>query len=145
MVTLTVANEKSVKVGRLSGPRWKVEAAVLRKIATKLPTSPVSFDRNWRHLSGLRLIDPEFGVPGNIDVLLGVDMFSRVVRQGRRQGPPGTPVAIRTYFGWVLSGTISYKDRQRREVSCVTSLPGSGEELWKIGETRDMTVRRFHS
>ena len=69
VVPLTVANEKSVNVGRLSGPRWEVEAAVLPKITTKLLASPVSFDRNWRHLSGLRLADPEFGVPETLTYL----------------------------------------------------------------------------
>ena len=46
VVTLTVANEKLVKVGRLSGPRWKVEASVVPKVSTKLPSSPISFDTN---------------------------------------------------------------------------------------------------
>ena len=50
VVSLTVANKKSVDMGRLSWPRWKVQAAVLPAITTKLPASPVSFRRNWRHL-----------------------------------------------------------------------------------------------
>ena len=62
---------------------------------------PVPFDRDWKHLSGLRLADPEFGTPGHVDILLGVDVFNRVVRQGRRQGPPGSPMAMNTKFGWV--------------------------------------------
>ena len=64
---------KSVDLGKLSGPRWKVEAAVLLDITTKLP---VSLRRNWRHLLGLPLVDPDFGVPGSFEVLLGTDMFS---------------------------------------------------------------------
>ena len=72
-------------------------------------------------------------------------MFSRVVLQDWRQGPPGSPVAISTCFGWDLSGTISHNDRQRQEVPCVSSLPGSDGKLWKLGEARSMTVRRFHS
>ena len=71
VVTRTVVNKKSVKVSRLSVLRWKVEATVLTKITTKLSASAVSFNRNWRHLSGLHLADPEFSVPGNIDILLG--------------------------------------------------------------------------
>ena len=42
VVTLTVANQKSVKVGRLTGPRWKVEAAVLPQITTRLPAMQLS-------------------------------------------------------------------------------------------------------
>ena len=82
VVTFTVTNQKSLKVGRLTRPRWEVEAAVLPQITTKLPAMSVSFDTNCRHLSGLRLANPEFGVPRYIDVLLGVDMFSRLVCQG---------------------------------------------------------------
>ena len=82
-VQLPVTNEKSVKVGRLFTPQWKVEASILPKTTTKLPSLPVSFDTNWRHLSGLRLADPEFDVPGNIDVLLGINMLNRVVYQGQ--------------------------------------------------------------
>ena len=142
VVTLTVANQKSLKVGRLTGPRWKVDAAVLPQITTKLPAMPVSFDTNWRHLSGLRLADPEFGVPGFIDVLLGVDMFSRLVRQGRRQGPPGSPMAIKTCFGWILSGSVRQNGHPHRTVSCVSSALASDRNLKSDG-TKFMTVRRL--
>ena len=143
MVILTVANQESLKVGRLTGPRWEVEAAVLPEITTKLPAVPVSFDTNWRHLSGLHLADQEFGVPGFIDVLLGVDIFSRLVRQGRRQGPPGSPMPIKTCFGWVLSGTVKQKGRRHRAVSCVSSALASDENLEKLDGTKPMTVRRL--
>ena len=131
-VTLTVANRKSIDIGRLSGPRWKVEAAVIPNITTRLPASPVSFNRNWRHLSGLRLADPEFGVPGNIDVLLGVDVFSRVVRQGRRRGPPGSPTALETCLSWVLSGTVKHNGRRHRGVSCISTVLTREEMFPKI-------------
>ena len=46
---------------------------------TKLPASPGLFDKNWRHVSGLCMADPNFNEPGNIDVLIGVDVFSQIV------------------------------------------------------------------
>ena len=104
---------------------------------------PVSFDTNWRHLSGLRLADPEFGVPGFTDVLLGMDMFSRLVRQGRRQDPHCSPMAIKTCFGWVLSWTVRQKGRRHRAVSCVSSALASDENLEKFDGTKPMTVRRL--
>ena len=33
-------------------------------------------------------------------------MFVQVVRNGRRAGPPGSPVAFETEFGWVLAGEV---------------------------------------
>eukprot|EP00731_Ephydatia_muelleri_P001304 Em0001g1304a len=63
-----------------------------------------SFDSSWKHLTNLVLADPNFGQPGKIDLLLGADLFADVLRQGRRSGPAGSPVAFETEFGWVLSG-----------------------------------------
>ena len=39
------------------------------------PIHPVSFNSKWNQLSNLALADPEFGTPGRIDVLLGIDIF----------------------------------------------------------------------
>ena len=66
-----------------SGPHWDVEAVVLPRITTDLPTSPVSFNKRCKYLSGLRLVDLEFNIPGHIDVLLGIDVFSHVILHGR--------------------------------------------------------------
>ena len=65
---------------------------------------PVPFDLKWKQLFDLPLADPTFGRPGRIDLLLGVDVFADVLRQGQRTGPAGSPVAFETDFGWVLSG-----------------------------------------
>ena len=64
----------------------------------------MSFDPNWSHLNGLTLADQDFGCPGRIDILLGVDVYVESLLHGRRSGPPGSPVAFETIFGWVLAG-----------------------------------------
>ena len=72
-----------------------------------LPSQPVPFKIEWSHLADLVLADPDFGRPGKIDLLLGVEVFSEVVRQGRRSGRPGSPSAFETDFGMVLAGETS--------------------------------------
>ena len=114
----------------------------------QIPVIARSLGRNWRHLSGLHLDDPEFVVPGNIDVLVSVDMFCRVVHvcQNRQQGPPGSPMAIKTCFGWVTSMAIRHNCRQHWEVvPCVSSVVASDKKLLKLSETKNMTVRWFRS
>ena len=96
---------------------WGVEAVVLTKITAPLPTFPVPFDCNWRHLTGLRLANPDFGIPGPIDVLLGVDSFSRTILHGRQGGPFGTPLTLEMHFGWMLSGTTQVEYSQQRVVA----------------------------
>ena len=59
------------------------------------------------HLKDLKLADPVFGRPGKIDILLGIDVYTDVLLHGRRSGPPGSPIAFETIFGWVLAGRTS--------------------------------------
>ena len=44
-----------------------VEAPTLSKITSKLPPRPVSLDTKWKHLDRLKLANPEFGTPDDID------------------------------------------------------------------------------
>ena len=50
------------------------------------------------------LVSP--GLPGRIDILLGVDIFVEVLRQGWQTGASGSPSAFETEFGWVLTGKL---------------------------------------
>lgn len=84
-----------------------VNAAIVPRVTCNLPSRYIPFKAEWNHLADLTLADPEFGRPGKIDLLLGVEVFSQVVRQGRRLGKPGSPSAFETDFGWVLAGETS--------------------------------------
>ena len=83
-----------------------MEAIVFPKITSDMPSRSVPFDKKWKHLVGLPLVDSQFGVPRSVDIHLGADIFSRVVIQGPVLGPPGTPSKINTCFGWALTGTV---------------------------------------
>ena len=83
-----------------------VEAYVLKKITKDLPLEPIPTALKWDHLSDLKLADPDFRTPARIDLLLGAEVFTSILRDGRRTGPRGTPSALNTCFGWVLFGKI---------------------------------------
>ena len=89
---------------RSSSKKIGVTAVVVPRVTCNLPLLPIPFNLKWNHLSNLRLADPTFNQPGKIDILLGVDVFVNVLLHGRRFGPPGSPVAFETEFGWVLAG-----------------------------------------
>lgn len=59
------------------------------------------------NLSDLHFADPDFGHPGKIDILLGIDIYADVLLQCWRNEPPGSPTAFETKFGWVLAGRAS--------------------------------------
>lgn len=86
--------------------KLSMTAVVVPKVTCDLPLHPVQCSTKWKHILGIRLADPHFCRPGRIDLLLGVDIFMAVLRQGRRTGPPGSPIAIETELGWVIAGKI---------------------------------------
>ena len=135
----SIAQFKIAPIVRDGGGPMEVEAIVLPKVTSDLPLHSVPYDSNWRHLSGILLADPDFGTPGSVDVLLGVDVFVSVLLHGRRLGPPGSPVALETRFGWVLAGGV----KSNQPPTHVTSNHASvltGDDLlrkfWEIEELR---------
>ena len=115
-----------------------VEAVVLTKITTELPARRIPFDGKWGHLKGLRLADPDFNIPGSVDLLLGADIFMTLMRNGRRIGPPGTPSAIQTAFGWVLAGNVNIEQPAVDQITACYAAVSQGEDLlrkfWEVEE-----------
>ena len=87
--------------------RMNVTAIIVPNVTCNLPTSPVPCNQSWEYLKDVELADPQFGIPGRIDMLLGIEVFASVLRQGRRSGTANSPIAFETDFGWVLAGTAS--------------------------------------
>lgn len=81
----------------------RLTALVRHRLSFLLPSAPVSA-RTWPHLQGLQLADPNCTTPSAIDVLLVADIWNQVFLDQRRRGPPGTPDAHLTHFGFVLLG-----------------------------------------
>ena len=91
---------------------------------------------------GLCLADPDFGIPGKIhvDVLLGVDVVSSTLLNGRRHGPPGSPSAFETSFGWVLAGTVGCGHPPTQLISHHTSVLSGDDLLRKFWEVEEINA-----
>ena len=81
---------------------FNVSAVIVPKVTCDLLLHSIPSSVRGKHLSGLRLVDLEFGTPGWIDLLLGVESFVEVMCNGWRIGAPGTPVDFKTHLGWYL-------------------------------------------
>nr|XP_012215482.1 PREDICTED: uncharacterized protein LOC105667925 [Linepithema humile] len=88
----------------------KTEALVLRNLTNLLPAKQVLLPSGM-HLFGLTLADPLFNVPAKVDAILGADIYDRILEPDIRRGDPGTPTALRTAFGWVLTGTVQANEQ----------------------------------
>ena len=86
-----------------------VEVLILPKVTGTLPRFPCK--KSWTHLEGIYLADPHYYRPGSIDILLGADVVASIMRSGRRTGPPNSPIAQDSLFGWILSGVVSTVER----------------------------------
>ena len=73
-----------VSAVQLPSKKFQVTAVVIPRVTCDLPLRTVHFNAEWKHLFGLRLADPDFGRPGRIDILLGVDVFVQALLHGRR-------------------------------------------------------------
>ncbi len=118
------------------------EAVVLPKVTSNLPLQPVPLLPSWQHLSGIRLADPDFGTPGAVDMILGIDVFNEALLHGRWSGPRGTPSAFETTFGWVLAGAVSSTQSSPRVVSHFVSVASGDDLLQKFWEVEQFAEDR---
>lgn len=58
--------------------------------------------RQWPHLQGLKLADPNFAMPGKIDLILGASVCVQILKKGICRGSLGTPIAQKTALRWIL-------------------------------------------
>lgn len=80
-----------------------ISACILPKLTSLLPSTSLPLS-NWPHINGLELADPSFMKPGSVDLILGADVYVQIILSGLIKGPPLTPIAQSTIFGWTLSG-----------------------------------------
>ena len=137
--SISFVSERLAQALRLqeSTKEINVKAVIVPQVTCDLPSQPLPFKADWSHLADLTLADPDFGRPGKIDLLLGVEVFSAVVRQGRQSGMPGSPSAFETDFGWVLAGETNMHFSHLTLLTHHTTI-SSGDDLlhkfWEIEE-----------
>ena len=123
-----------------TGCKFNLTAIVVPRVTCDLPVHPISFSSTWNHLDDISLADPDFGCPGKVDLLLGVDIFTEALLHGRQIGPPGTPVAFETVFGWVLASPTTQPTPETYVTSHHTLATAGNDllrKLWDIEEIRN--------
>lgn len=113
-------------------PSFTLDAVVLPKICNPMPNCTIPLG-DWQHVSNLKLADPQFNIPGEIDMLIGADIFSKILRDGKISGHRNEPTAINTSFGWILMG----------QVSCALTKSAVNTFMTMIDSSLDFTLKRF--
>lgn len=114
---------------------FNINAFILPKITSELPATQIPVGL-WPHVERLPLADPQFSLPGPIDLLIGVDEMDKFVIDGFVKGPPGTPMAFNTHLGWVLYGNTHVLNRsdQVTNLHCDLKLTKAVSRFWAIEE-----------
>lgn len=90
----------------------------MKKVAFNLPTiSGESFD-------GLELVDRNYLISGQIDLILGSDIYSELLMSGMRKG---SLLAQRTQLGWILSGSSYSRQDKTIHPHCYTAVCSNDE------------------
>ncbi|KAL0822345.1 hypothetical protein ABMA28_004442 [Loxostege sticticalis] len=89
--------------------KYNIQALVVDTITDQLPTHFIE-KHNMTHLDGLPLADPTWNIPGNIDLLLGAQLFPYIYLGNRVESGSRAPPALLSVFGYVLMGDYPNAD-----------------------------------
>ena len=130
----------SVHLSAINSSDWNQHqrVAIMPRVTGDLPMLPASSVRDLPHIKGKELADSHFDIPGRIDLLLGEDALRNVYLPGESKGPPGTPTAWHTVFGWVLRGCYTPdKNETKKKTTVLTTTTAESNQ------TTDALIVRF--
>ena len=122
------------------------------KVIRDLPLKDASITTSMPHLQHLVLADPLYHKVGPVDMLLGLDVFPHIFKTGRAEGPPNTPVAWDTVFGYTVLGMYDEEgcaqalSASTLVVDPIQSQPTSYQmlfQLWKMEEPQRPEAAMF--
>lgn len=123
--------------------RLPVHAYVLSShVTTKLPYQSIKPRSHWSHLEGFNLADPQYYTASKIDILLGVEVYTEIVKNNLIKGKIGSPSAQETSLGWILFGNI-YDNKTQSKIIVMhhkieVEVDNMLRNLWCIDESRRM-------
>lgn len=89
----------------------RVNAYVLKHISSQIPSKHIVI--NCPKLHTIPLADPAYFTPGKIDILLGADVFCKIIEDGLCKMTDGL-VAQKTTLGWILSGQREQQNNHKQ-------------------------------
>lgn len=85
-----------------------IECLIVPKITQQLPQNFIS-TRDITIPSNIKLADPNFNVPSNIDMLIGAELFWRLICTGQIRASRSQPTLQKTHLDWIISGPTNHQ------------------------------------
>ncbi|XP_047990775.1 uncharacterized protein LOC125229881 [Leguminivora glycinivorella] len=116
--------------------QYTIEALVLDEITPDLPTCHI--DQSTTDLfDNLHLADDSWAIPGEIDVLLGVKLFTKLLMSEKIENKPGFPDALETTLGYIILGDAPAVNTSYSAAGYFTSVD-VGNLMQKFWEIEDL-------
>lgn len=123
-------------------PKYTIDALVLDEITGQLPLCSIDVAA-LNHIDSKLLADDTWGVPGDIDILLGVKLFAKLLQPGQIAPTAGCPDALETVLGYILMGDAPVLELPKATLSfCATSSLDSCDlrKFWEIEEVQASSI-----
>ncbi|XP_065370916.1 uncharacterized protein LOC135963067 [Calliphora vicina] len=111
------------------------DAFVVKKLTGELPYYPLSALKD-HEFSDLRRADAHIHKCSEIELLLGGDIYPKILRNGLRWDSTQSLVAQQTVFGWIITGKIATQNNIRSVSSFYNeiALNNQLQKFWELEE-----------
>ncbi|XP_018393245.1 PREDICTED: uncharacterized protein LOC108772247 [Cyphomyrmex costatus] len=110
----------------------ELRAFVLPRLTSEIPSFEVD-NESWAHFRNLQLADPHFGKPSSIQMIIGADSYSKIIKPGLIKNESSSLVAQLTLFGWEEIPNSSSEILNPEDAKC--------EEYFRSTVSRDQNGR----
>ncbi|XP_065369024.1 uncharacterized protein LOC135961453 [Calliphora vicina] len=127
---------------RISSPLEKLfettaDAYVINKLTGDLPYYDMSSLMNVK-FSDLPLADNYSFKTSKVELLIGCDVYPKIIRDGVRWDHQMSLVAQRTIFGWIVTGRLNSPTRSLNSVSSFINTLDLNEQITKFWELEEV-------
>lgn len=126
----------------------KVKALIMKKVTSDIPPVDETV-KSLDHFKNLDFADDSHLKNQSVELILGAEVFSLILKSGVRMGRANEPIAQETSFGWILSGQIGQADASQIVHLSIqvhnASINSLDAKLQKFWQTEEISAGPFSS
>lgn len=123
----------------------KTSCSVLNEITYNLPHTTIEKSK-LNIPEHLKLADPSFHSPGQIDLLLGAEVYFDTLKSGLIKLGPNLPILQNTSLGWLIAGTVPHSNFVTNlSIALCTQQKDLNELIPRFWQMEEVISKRFLS
>ncbi|XP_055614978.1 uncharacterized protein LOC129761287 [Toxorhynchites rutilus septentrionalis] len=145
-VRSTIKQKCSVHVhSKCSDFSFIINCLVSPKITGHIPSVKINL-QNWELPPGLQLADPSFHEPSQVDLLIGMDWFYDIMKQGCLKLKDDLPSLHDSQLGWLVGGKLLESSSSNLAIrSCAVSVDPVEKLIQKFWEVESVSPENIPS